>query len=75
MPFEHNLDPDTNKDIIVLYQDGFVNWYSKSRKTPVFTAERLNGPLLAKKVSKVHLKLLKFNDVFLLFRNCQKGSI
>ena len=54
MPFEHNLDPDTNKDIIVLYQDGFVNWYSKSRKTPVFTAERLDGSLLATKVSKVH---------------------
>ena len=44
MPFEFEIL--NAEKIVTLFHYDFINYYSKLRKTPVFTAERLNGMLL-----------------------------
>ena len=45
MPF--NFDDsrlvEKKEDIELLLQEGFINRYSKIRKTPIFTAQKLDG--------------------------------
>ena len=47
MPFKFDASKIKTKEVVEpLFQKDFFNYYSKSRKTPVFTAERLIGKLL-----------------------------
>ena len=52
MPFKFD-DSKAEKagDTEMLLQEGFINHYSKKRKTPVFTAQRLDGKILKATVS------------------------
>ena len=55
MPFKY--DDSHEEDVITLVQRGFITRYSKRRKTPIFTAQKLDGAAY---------KLLK-DDVMNLF--------
>ena len=45
MPFKFDASK-VEKNVLPLIQNGFINYYSKRRQTPLFTAEKLNGKLL-----------------------------
>ena len=51
MPFEFNDNNANDGDTVMFLQQGFINQYSKTRKTPIFTAQRLVGKALKAAVS------------------------
>ena len=42
MPFEFHAE----ENVVQLFHSSFINYYSKLRKTPMFTTERLKGNFL-----------------------------
>ena len=44
MPFKFDdSQVEIKENIVLLLQKGFINRYSKRRKTPIFTAQKLDG--------------------------------
>ena len=46
LPFDYDDSSFTGENLKLLVQDGYVIRYSVQRKTPLFTAERLDGSAL-----------------------------
>ena len=58
MPFKFDDSKAVKKsDVVLLIQDNFINRYSKKRKTPIFTSQRLDGRALKKLKKSVKNKL------------------
>ena len=56
MPFDFEDRVTKDKQLKTLCQDGYIIRYSISRRTPLFTAERLDGTVLkSQRVKKVIL--------------------
>ena len=52
MPFDfHDGTAGKAGDTVMLLQKDFINRFSKKRKTPIFTAQRLDGKKLKATVS------------------------
>ena len=73
MPFKFDDSKAVKKsDVVLLFQDSFINRYSKKRKTPIFTSQRLDGKALKLLKKNVKNKLYYFALHYHTCRvNCQ----
>lgn len=70
MPFMFDDSKAEKKaDVLLLFQDSFINRYSKKRKTPVFTSQRLDGKAL--KMLKKNVKLAQYLILFYIIESFQ----